>query len=227
MAKNEDSKVTFKILEARLFVRHIEANPSILHAHNTTLEAGGIAKYHVTRFEVKTFTFAAGSQSLSIDNAVLGPLPNRMVFTLVKNMDYLGTIDSDPFNFRHYGILEFTLCVNGRQIPNEALHIDTGHENSTVMGYRTLFEASGIRHSNAGLQITHDRFIAGYFMLLFDLTPDRGASECHTSHPTNGNIRIEAKFKDVLPDSVTCLLYMEYDNCVRIDKNRAVTTEFS
>jgi hypothetical protein len=70
-------------------------------------------------------------------------------------------------------------------------------------------------------------FIAGFFMLLFDLIPDHGASECHTSHPTNGNIRIAARFKDALPDAVTCLLYMDYDNCVRIDKNRAVNIDFS
>jgi hypothetical protein len=71
------------------------------------------------------------------------------------------------------------------------------------MGYRTLFEASGIHHSNAGLQITHDMYIVGYFMLLLDLTPDRGASEGHTSHPDSGNIRIEIKFAKVLPDAVT------------------------
>jgi hypothetical protein len=70
-------------------------------------------------------------------------------------------------------------------------------------------------------------FIAGYFMLLFDLTPDSGASECHISYPKNGTIRIEAQFKEALPDAVTSLLYMKYDNCVRIDKNRAVTTDFS
>jgi hypothetical protein len=146
---------------------------------------------------------------------------------LVKNKVYLGTLDSNPFNFRPYGIREFALYFNGRQIPIESLLIGTGHEKTTVMEYRTIFEVSGIRHSNAGLQITHDMFIAGYFMLLFDLSPDRDASECHTSHPTNGNIRIEARFKDALPDAGTCLLYMEYDNCVRIDKNRAVTTDFS
>jgi hypothetical protein len=60
MAKYADSKVTFKILEARLFVRHIAANDSILYAHNKTLEAGALAKYHMTRVEVKTLTFAAG-----------------------------------------------------------------------------------------------------------------------------------------------------------------------
>ena len=68
------------------------------------------------------------------------------------------------------------------------------------LGYRTLFEGSGIHHSNAGLQITHDMFIAGYFMLLFDLTPDMGASEGYSSHMDNGNIRLELKFSKSLHD---------------------------
>jgi hypothetical protein len=50
------------------------------------------------------------------------------------------------------------------------------------MGYRTLFEGWGIHHSNAGLQITHDMYIAGYFMLLFDMTPDLSASEGHVTY---------------------------------------------
>jgi hypothetical protein len=77
-----------------------------------------------------------------------------------------------------------------------------------------------------GLQITHT-YIAGYFMILFDLTPDHGAAEGHTSHPEDGNIRIEEQFKKPLPDAVTCLLFLEHDNCVLIDEKRIVTTDFS
>ena len=51
-------------------------------------------------------------------------------------------------------------------------------------------------------------YINDYFMLLFDLTPDRGASEAHTSFPENGNIRIELLFSKQLPESITCLLYL-------------------
>ena len=51
----------------------------------------------------------------------------------------------------------------------------------SVMGYRTLYEGFGIYHSNTGLLITHDMYINGYLMLLFDLTPDRGASDALTS----------------------------------------------
>jgi hypothetical protein len=147
MAQHPDSMESFKTLEARLLVRHIEPNPSILHAHNVTLDAGGVTKYHLTSVDVKTFTFAAGSHSLSIDNEVLGPLPKQLLFTLVKNEDYLGTLNTNPYHFRHYGIQEFELYVNGRQIPSEGLHIITGREKTTVMRYLNFskLQVFGIR----------------------------------------------------------------------------------
>ena len=81
------------------------------------------------------------------------------------------------------------------------------HEKTSVMGYRTLSEVSGIHHSNTSLQISHDMHISGYFMLLFDLTPDRAASEVHMSHPDNGNIRLELKFIKPLPKPITCIFF--------------------
>ena len=100
------------------------------------------------------------------------------------------------------------------------------HEKTSVMGYRTLFKASGIHHSNTGLQITHDMYINSFFMLLFNLTPDRGASAGHMSHPQNGSIRIELKFNKPLLEAITCLLYLEFANLFHIDFERTVTTEF-
>jgi hypothetical protein len=69
-------------------------------------------------------------------------------------------------------------------------------------------------------------FINGYFMLVYDLTPNMAASEAHTSSPVNGNIRIELKFAKALPEALTCLIYLEYDNTVRIDLARTVFTDF-
>jgi len=92
--------------------------------------------------------------------------------------------------------------------------------------YRTLFEASDIHHSNTGPQITHDIYINGFFELVFDLPNDRGASVGHTSQPEKGNIRIELKFNKQLPESFTCLLYLDFDNSVLVDFVRTVTTDF-
>jgi hypothetical protein len=37
-------------------------------------------------------------------------------------------------------------------------------------------------------------FINGYFMLIFDLTPDQAASEGYVSPASNGHIRLDLKF---------------------------------
>jgi hypothetical protein len=100
------------------------------------------------------------------------------------------------------------------------------HEKSSVLAHNTLFEGSGIHQSNAGLQITHDMYINGYFMLIFDLTPDRAASQGHVSHPDNCVVRIECKFAYPLPEPINFLLYLEYENTVLGDNSRTGSTEF-
>jgi len=94
---------------------------------------------------------------------------------MIANTDFLGTINTKPYTFQDFGLRTFVMYVNGRQIPSEGLNIVSGHEKTTVMAYNTLFEGSDIHHSNSELQITHDMYISGYLMLLFDLKPDLAA----------------------------------------------------
>jgi len=74
---------------------------------------GSLAWYNMTRVDLKTFTFSTGSKSRSIDNAVLGPLPKLLLFTMIKNANFIGSVDTTPYKFRHY-ISEFSLYVNGK-----------------------------------------------------------------------------------------------------------------
>jgi len=98
--------------------------------------------------------------------------------------------------------------VNGKQIPTEGLSLGMDLEKTSVMGIRMLFKGSGVHHSKSGLQITHDIYINDYFMLLLDLKPDRDTQQGHTSHPVNGNIRVELKFSIPLPVPITCIFYL-------------------
>jgi len=41
-----------------------------------------------------------------------------------------------------------------------------GHEKTSVRGYATLFEGTGIHDSNSGFRIIHDMDIEGFFMIL-------------------------------------------------------------
>jgi hypothetical protein len=91
------------------------------------------------------------------------------------------------------------------------------------MSYRTLFEGYAIHNSNRGLQITHDMYSNGYFMVLFYLAPERGTSESHTSLHENSNIRIEMQ-------TITGIDHLpavpQYDSAVPINFSRKVTTNF-
>jgi hypothetical protein len=119
---NTDAATTqFKFLDAKLYVKRVRAHTSILLAHNETLKKDVLARYNLTSVELKSFTVSKGAQSLSIDNAVLGTVRKRLVFTMLKNNNYLGSMDSNPYKFRHYDINYFSLFVNGKQYPNEGL----------------------------------------------------------------------------------------------------------
>jgi len=111
-----------------------------------------------------------------MNNAVLGQLPKRLIITMVKNTDFLGSMPSNPFNIRHYDLTHFAMYITGKQVPPEGLSLDMSREKTAVMEYRTLFEGSGIHHSNTGLQITPVKYINGYFMLVFDLRPNLAGS---------------------------------------------------
>jgi len=149
-------KATFKFLDAELIGRRIRPGRKISVAHNEALSKGYLARYNLTRVEIKTFTFAGGPQAISVNNAVLGMLPKRLIFTMVKNTHFLGSRDSNPNNFHHYDLTNFTVYFNGRQIPSESLSLEMSREKTSVRGYATLFEGTGICRSNSGLQITHE-----------------------------------------------------------------------
>ena len=212
-------KTTFKFLDAQLMVKRTTPDPIMLLALNSTLSKGGLAWYKGTRVELKTFTFSAGSKFLSIDNAVLGPVPKLLLFTMVKNADFIGTMVTNPYKFQHYDISDFSLFVNGKQYPNEGLSLGMDNEKTSVMRYRTLFEGSDIHHSNAG----HRKHT------IYLLT----AISCYSliSRPSRALLsdvcgREDLIFAKPLHEASTCLLYLEFDNSVLIHLARNVTTDY-
>ena len=69
---------------------------------------------------------------------MLGVVPKLLLFTMVKNTVFLGSLNTNPFHFRHCDLRSFKLNVNGKQILAEGLTLNTDHEKTSVMAYRTL-----------------------------------------------------------------------------------------
>ena len=107
ISKAGDSKTEFKFLGAQLLIKHVKPDPVMLLAHTSTLNTGALARNNMTRVVLKMFIFSAGSKTLSIENAVLGPVPKRLLFTMVKNAEFIASIDTNPYKFRYYDISDF------------------------------------------------------------------------------------------------------------------------
>ena len=241
MVNNVDLKITFnmekpefymleatedghiKIMAATLYVNHVTINPNILLAHHNALQQRN-AVYQYKRVEIKTYTLNPGNHSLNIDNIVMGQLPNLIIFTMVSNEAYTGDRKKNPFNFQHFNMQQFSLNINGIPTPIQPIEFDFRESNGIVStrGYNTLFKGTGIHYFDKGHQITKKLFDNGAFLLAFDITPDHGYNDLCTNLIKQGSIRIEGRFSEPLAESVTCLMYMEFDSIIEIDKNRNV-----
>ena len=225
LGPSDDAKVRIKILDATLFMTQVEVKPPLLLAHTKVLSMKRKAIYPVTHAQIKTFTASSGSQQISIDNAFLGPVPKRILIALVKSTAYVGSVSTNPFHFHHYDMTQFMLYVNGVLHATQPLTMDCSSPFGATRAYETLFSSTGIHHDDRGHMITLEMFTKGFFILGFDLTPDREADEEHISLPRQGNVRIEARFKNALPEPVTCILYAEFPGHIDIDHSRNITVE--
>jgi len=96
MNKDAETKTVFKFLDAQLLVKRVRPSPSLILAHNIALGKGALARYNLSSFELKSFSFSSGTQSLSLNNAVLGTIPKRLLFTMMKNTEFLGSVRMNP-----------------------------------------------------------------------------------------------------------------------------------
>jgi hypothetical protein len=91
-----------RFLGDTLQVSHANRSPTIQLPRANFLEKVNVR--HMMRIALKTPNFGASSKSVSTDNAVLGNLPKSLLFTMLRNADFTGSVDNNPYHFRHFGL---------------------------------------------------------------------------------------------------------------------------
>lgn len=214
-----------EILDANLFVRKVKINPSILVAHARALSIA-TAKYPITRVDIKSITISKDVQSKSIDNLYLGQLPKRCIVGFVKNEAYSGDFKYNPFNFQHFKHNFLALYIDSVQIPSKPLTPDFPSKLYT-RSYHTLFSGSGVHFGDTGNEITLEEYPNGYCLAAFDLTPDLSSHEAHWNIIRSGSLRLEVRFEKPLTETITAIIYSEFDNLIEIDNNRNIVIDYS
>lgn len=228
LTSSNDKSYRVEITDAVFFARKVSVLPAIRMAHAKALEKG-TAKYPIRRVATKVFSVAQGAHIINQENLYLGRLPRRLVVGFVDNRAYNGHKKYNPYHFKHYGLDFLALYVDGNQIPAKPLQPDFregGEGDGYVRSYLSLFEGTGRLHQDVGNGIAIEDYPKGYTLFAFDLTPDL-SDQCHFQPVKDGNLRLEAHFREGLPHTINVICYAEFDNVVEIDRSRNVIFDYT
>ncbi|GBM28476.1 Uncharacterized protein F54H12.2 [Araneus ventricosus] len=221
LLSTNNSEYNVELKHASLFVRKVKVRPGVSLGHAKALEKTS-AKYHIDRVVCKTYSVPKGSLSFMQDNVFLGSMPKRLIITFVKNAAINGQYSLNPFNFKHHKLNFLGIYLDGQPVPCKPMELNYESENY-IRAYHSLF--SGFNRDK-GIYISREEFSKGYAIYSFDLTPDL----CDGSHFNllhQGNLRVEAKFARALEETVSVLVYAEFQNIIEITKSRHVLCDFA
>lgn len=197
-------------------------SPAIRLGHASALMRGN-ALYPLSRVNVKTYSIPENSRICTQENLFLGAIPKYLVLGMVHHEAFTGRRDLSPFNFRHMDVEYMALCKDGRQLPAKAFQPQFNNGIS-VREYYNMFTATGRHLKDLPLSIAREEFNNGYSLFVFNLNPGEDADAL--SPVSNGNLRLEMRFRVPLPHTTTLIVYACYDSILEIDSKRQVLVDF-
>ncbi|XP_054168395.1 uncharacterized protein F54H12.2-like [Oppia nitens] len=216
-----------EIMDVRLFMHRSILSPQVVIAHNKALEKTN-ARYFITRKEVKTSIIAKDTLDCYLNNVVNGVIPRKIYVAFVNNEAYNGVYNLNPFYFKNYSIRHIACYVDGTQYPHRPYTPDFSTKKY-MREYFVLFEtANQIRHETS-IDITRDEYAEGFTIFGFNFTPDLSdgvAKSGYVSPLSRGNLRIELKFAHPIKETVTAIIFCEYDNLIEIQNSRFAIKDF-
>ena len=204
---------------ASLFVRKVKVSPGVLLGHAKSLEKT-TAKYPINRVLCKAYSIPAGNMSFVQDNIFIGQMPHRIVIACVDNDAFNGNYKKSPFEFKHYNINFMGVYIDGQPVPHNPLQPNF-EKNNFIRAYQNLF----INAENKGLYLSRSEFSDGYSIFLFELSADL----CDGSHLNlikHSNLRLEIKFGTALSQTISLLVYAEFENLIEIYKAQNILYDF-
>ena len=117
--------------------------------------------------------------------------------------------------------MEF-LCLHtdGQSYPSRPFQPHFGN-GQYAREYFQLVDTTGRYLKDRPLGITRREFGNGYTLFCFNLEADGGSGQ-HVSLVRSGNVRLEARFRQALPKTVSLICYAIFDSILEISNRRQV-----
>ncbi|XP_046569523.1 uncharacterized protein LOC124277847 [Haliotis rubra] len=214
------SNKKFKIILEDVYLRLCKIRPtaSIItgHAHILATEN---AVYPYIKTDLRVASIPQGQLSFTWDQIFQNCCPNKVVICLLSSKALNGDYEQNPFFFQLFDLTTVGLYVNGESLPAQPLKITDGH---IVPAFQGLFDP---RHPSSTPNMTRDMFNKGYALFQFTLEPYYGRE--FLDQIKRGNICLQIQFSKPLPETVSCLVYAEEPQLLKVDQARNILIESS
>lgn len=215
-----DGEYNIEIVKVQLLIKRLRVHKSIAAAHARLLDQGKNALYPVNHTDCKFFTISPGRQEERL-NIIQNKQEAKIILVgFISHLAKSGSLAHSPFKFENFGLTSVNLAVNGNNVESNPL--DMSFENGTYTRvYDKLISVCGKSLTDTGNNITLQAFKDNLSLIAFDLTPDSCHGEGHHLI-RNSTTSLDLRFAAPLADTVSVMVYYEYDDMLTVDKTRTI-----
>ena len=208
----------FKILDAKLLVRRVRVDPSVLSGHTIGLTKQN-AVYPIRNKEVVAFSLAKGSSSFYKEQ-IFGDrrLPNFLLVTFQTAKQFVGDYSEKSSNFKHFNTNSMTLYRNSDY--RETYTQDFVNDDYSTTYMQSIVRNFGYLDKSLNCGITMASFKEKYPFFTFVLSPDFDLNQSQL--PQQGNMRLDIKFPAPTDESIYVIIYGQFENEIQITANRTI-----
>lgn len=219
----ESTTAKLKITDLKLTSRRVTMSPTVVKNHESKFNSGQEAIYPFVRTDIKVFNVPKGSTEARTNNIYRKQIPGNAIVCFVESEALTGSYKTDPTVFKNHGIREVAFYCNSEKIGS--YNQDYG-QNDCAVSYRKFQDEIGVRTNNIGNDITAERWVESFNLYPFDFTSDK-CSGYHNHLPMSGNLDFVVTFSAATTKALSMLILTQYDDEIRLDKNRNVVTQQS
>jgi len=209
--------------EVILYARRMDISADLALQLNTYM-LKNTAKLPLTRVETRVHTIPQNVSTYTLSNVFLGNVPKGLVIGFLANTAFNGQYNENPFQFQHFDLNQLQVQVGSKSYPPTALTPDFAN-NLFLPCYHTLFSGTGIFHQNEGHTITFHDYPNGYTLYAFILSPTSTLDDTTWDVVKDSPVNIKIGFTERLAQSITCVVYAQFDSLIQIDKDRNIYTD--
>ena len=130
---------------------------------------------------------------------------------------FSGNYGKNPYNFQNFNLSYLEILVNGKSVPGRPFQPDFINGDYTA-SFLSMFY--GKYPSHGGNFIKRAEYPLGYTLFVFNI--DSQATAGLMTDIKKAQTRLNVSFREKLPGAVTCILYAQYPDSIKIDKARNV-----